>query len=57
MPVTVRDLTDVIAVAAASFTGYALKGDGTVWAWDSGAGGALGNGDPRDVGRPVRVGR
>ena len=36
-------LTDIIDVAAGAQTGYALRDDGTVWAWGSTIKGALGN--------------
>ena len=36
-------LTGVTAIAAATFTGYALRGDGTVAAWGLGHYGQLGN--------------
>ena len=37
VPVQVSGLTDVTAIAAGGFTGYALRGDGTVWAWGDGS--------------------
>ncbi|MEV1118837.1 hypothetical protein AB0I91_27540, partial [Actinosynnema sp. NPDC049800] len=33
VPVRVRGLTDVTAIASAWSTGYALRADGTVWGW------------------------
>jgi len=41
--VEVPGLTGVTAIAAATFTGYALRGDGTVAAWGLGHYGQLGN--------------
>lgn len=35
VPVPVRNLTDVVAVASAATTGFALRADGTVWGWGS----------------------
>ena len=43
-PVRVSGLTDVVAIAADTTNAYAVKADGTVWAWGVGARGALGNG-------------
>ena len=45
MPVQVSGLTDITAIAAGGYTtGYALRSDGTVWAWGTNWGGQLGNG-------------
>ena len=44
MPVEVRGLDNVAAIAAAGDTAYALERDGTVWAWGTSFNGALGNG-------------
>ncbi len=38
-------LTEVVAVQASNSSGYALRADGTVWAWGYGARGQLGNGE------------
>jgi hypothetical protein len=43
-PVPVTGLTGVTAIAAHSDTAYALRSDGTVWAWGLGAQGQLGTG-------------
>jgi alpha-tubulin suppressor-like RCC1 family protein len=43
-PVQVKGLAGVIAVAAGGDTSYALKSDGTVWAWGYDGQGELGNG-------------
>ncbi len=52
-PVPVPGLTGVTAVDAGSLAGYALRGDGTVWAWGR-DGDGLGNGFTRSA-VPVRV--
>jgi alpha-tubulin suppressor-like RCC1 family protein len=43
VPVPVPGLTGVTAIAAATFTGYALRADGTAAAWGEGHYGQLGN--------------
>jgi alpha-tubulin suppressor-like RCC1 family protein len=43
-PVQVTGLTDVTAIAAQGDTAYALRSDGTVWAWGLGDQGQLGTG-------------
>jgi alpha-tubulin suppressor-like RCC1 family protein len=43
-PVRVSGLTDIRQITAGHQTGFALRGDGTVWAWGNNEGGALGNG-------------
>jgi alpha-tubulin suppressor-like RCC1 family protein len=57
-PVPVTGLTNVIQVASggAGGTGYALEGDGTVWAWGKGQSGQLGDGTTTAVATtPVQV--
>ncbi|HET9655778.1 MAG TPA: putative Ig domain-containing protein, partial [Kineosporiaceae bacterium] len=54
-PVQVDGLTDVVSVASTGVGGYALKSDGTVWAWGSNSVGQLGNGTPGDSLTPVQV--
>jgi alpha-tubulin suppressor-like RCC1 family protein len=44
VPVPVVNLTDVTAIASGTSTAYALRENGTVWAWGSGRVGQLGNG-------------
>ncbi len=61
MPVQVKGengvgfLTDVEAVAAGKEQGFALRADGTVWAWGYNAYGQLGDGTRTDRSTPVRV--
>jgi regulator of chromosome condensation (RCC1) repeat-containing protein len=56
VPVPVVGLTGVTAIAAGGNNAYALRDDGTVWAWGAGSGGQLGNGAVNDASTPVRVG-
>jgi len=46
-------ISDVTLIGAASHNGYAVKSDGTVWAWGNGVG--LGNGTTTDSYVPVQV--
>ncbi|WP_460396992.1 RCC1 domain-containing protein [Actinophytocola sediminis] len=55
VPVPVLGLTNVTAIAGDSWGAYALRSDGTVWAWGSGGQGRLGNGQTRDAAVPVQV--
>lgn len=43
VPVQVSGLTNVTAIAAGRYNGYAVRSDGTVWAWGAGSNGALGS--------------
>lgn len=52
-PAPVEGLQDVLQVAAAAETAYALTADGRVWAWGSNALGQLGMGPPDDAAHPV----
>jgi len=54
-PVQVSELTDVTAIAAGDGTAYALRSNGTVWAWGNGSQGQLGNGFPFNSGVPGQV--
>ena len=55
VPLPIPGLTAVRAIAAQGATGYALRSDGTVWAWGEGDSGELGNGADRYSTVPVRV--
>ncbi|UIJ34001.1 hypothetical protein [Allobranchiibius sp. GilTou73] len=55
VPRQVVGLTGVTAVAAGYFSGYALRGDGTVWAWGNGFHGELGNGSGNSSSTPTQV--
>jgi alpha-tubulin suppressor-like RCC1 family protein len=48
-------LTDVSSVAAGNSSSYALKADGSVWAWGNGTVGQLGNGSVANSSSPVAV--
>jgi alpha-tubulin suppressor-like RCC1 family protein len=45
----------VTAIAAGQFSAYALKADGTVWAWGFGADGQLGDGSGTDHAVPIQI--
>jgi alpha-tubulin suppressor-like RCC1 family protein len=56
LPRRVRGLTGVVAIAAGGDSGYALRRDGTVWAWGDDEFGELGDGEVRlDRQTPVQV--
>lgn len=55
VPVEVHKLTHVVAIAAGGATGYALRSDGTVWAWGYGYEGQFGNGSTGSSALPVQV--
>lgn len=56
VPVQVSGLTNVTAIASSSgYSGYALKSNGTVWAWGLNGDGELGDGTTTDSTVPVQV--
>ena len=55
VPVPVVGLTDVTAIVGGGDSGYALRADGTVWAWGGNDNGQLGNGTRTPSPVPVRV--
>jgi alpha-tubulin suppressor-like RCC1 family protein len=55
LPVPVVGLTGVTAIAAGGGYAYALRNDGTVWAWGGNWHGQLGNGTLAHSNVPVRV--
>jgi alpha-tubulin suppressor-like RCC1 family protein len=55
VPVPVVGLADVTAIAGGSQQGYALRADGTVWAWGENSSGALGDGGFVNSTVPVQV--
>lgn len=48
-PGEVQSLDSVKAIASSTSTAYALRSDGTVWAWGNGREGHLGSGKPEDA--------
>ena len=54
-PVQISKLTNIVAVAAGSVTGYALDSSGHVWAWGDGNSGEFGNGTSSDSKGPVQI--
>ena len=54
-PTRVRGLAHVVAIAAGSYTAYAVLRDGSVWAWGRGIDGELGDGNTTDRAVPTRV--
>ncbi|HEU0085857.1 MAG TPA: immunoglobulin-like domain-containing protein [Candidatus Paceibacterota bacterium] len=54
-PGAVGFLTDVVDIAASSHSGYAVKSDGTVWAWGNNGSGRLGDGTTTERRTPVQV--
>ncbi len=55
VPVRVKGLDHVVAIAAGSCSAYALLRNGTVWAWGRGDLGQLGDGSAASRSLPVRV--
>ncbi len=54
-PVQVSGLTDVTAIAAGENHTFALKNDGTVWAWGDNSVGQLGDGTTTNSSTPVQL--
>lgn len=55
-PVQVSGLTGITAITTTAFAAFAVRGDGTPWAWGRGLAGELGNGTFPDISTiPVRV--
>ena len=55
VPVQVKGLTDITAISTGNSASYALKNDGTVWAWGVNKYGSVGDGTTEDRRRPVQV--
>jgi alpha-tubulin suppressor-like RCC1 family protein len=53
-PVRIPSLSGVVAVGAGTLNGYAVKSDGTLWAWGNNSYGQLGNGQGCDPDPNVR---
>ncbi|KNY26102.1 regulator of chromosome condensation RCC1 [Pseudobacteroides cellulosolvens ATCC 35603 = DSM 2933] len=54
-PVQVLGLTNVISIAAGECHSFALKSDGTVWAWGHNSYGQLGDGTTVGEAKPIQV--
>ncbi|HYC36278.1 MAG TPA: hypothetical protein VEC19_07635 [Usitatibacter sp.] len=54
-PAPVPFLTGAVAIAAGFYASFALKSDGTVWAWGDNEGGQLGDGTTTSRQTPVRI--
>jgi RHS repeat-associated protein len=54
-PVQVKSLTSVSGISGGLYTGYAVRSDGTAWAWGYNTYGGLGNGTTTDSNVPVQV--
>jgi alpha-tubulin suppressor-like RCC1 family protein len=54
-PVAIPGLSHVVSIAAGSASSYALKSDGTLWAWGYGVHGELGDGGTTGSTSPVQV--
>ena len=54
-PVPVPGLTSVVQVAAGAFDSFAVRSDGTVWAWGLNSAGQLGDGTTTNRDVPTRV--
>jgi len=54
-PHTLNGLTSVVTASGSGSNGYAVKSDGSVWAWGSGWAGQLGNGTWSESDTPVQV--
>ncbi len=53
-PVRLPTITDVVSVGAGDSNGYAVRADGTVWAWGANGAGQLGNGQDCDPDNPAQ---
>jgi alpha-tubulin suppressor-like RCC1 family protein len=54
-PIRIRGLEHVVAITAGTYSGYAVRRDGTVWAWGRGVDGELGDGSVANRAVPTRV--
>ena len=54
-PLQVPGLSGIVAVSAGSYRTFALKSDGTLWAWGNNACGSLGDGSQDNRDTPVQV--
>jgi hypothetical protein len=54
-PTQVAGLSDITSIAASEYTLFALKADGTEWAWGANTLGSFGDGSSLESGGPVQV--
>jgi alpha-tubulin suppressor-like RCC1 family protein len=54
-PVAVQGLTGIVSISAGEATGYAVRSDGTGWAWGYNLTGELGNGTTTNSDTPVQI--
>ncbi|MBX7187475.1 MAG: chitobiase/beta-hexosaminidase C-terminal domain-containing protein [Vicinamibacteria bacterium] len=54
-PIQITALSDIVEIAAGRYSSYALKADGTVWAWGYNVSGELGDGSNTNRYLPVQV--
>lgn len=55
-PTQVGSMTNWSKIAVGGYCAYAIKTDGTLWAWGNGSGGQLGQNNTNGINSPVQVG-
>ncbi|MCK5160289.1 MAG: pre-peptidase C-terminal domain-containing protein, partial [Candidatus Aureabacteria bacterium] len=56
VPAQILGLEDIISIESGAYQGFAVKSDGTVWAWGYNGGDAVGDGSGEDQWSPVLLG-